>query len=74
MMMANEDFIIEMLKRIQADGAETRRRLESIETRLSAHDDFFRGIMTTLAGMQADLSQLNARVHRIERRLDLVDV
>jgi len=72
--MANEDLMLEILKRLQADNGEIRRRLDGIETRLSAHDDYFRGIMTTLAGMHSDLSQLNARVDRIERRLDLVEV
>jgi uncharacterized coiled-coil protein SlyX len=71
--MANEDMIIEILKRIQANSAETRRRVESIEMRMSAQDDHLRGLMTSTIGIQNELHQLNARVDRIERRLDLVD-
>jgi len=68
-----EDRILEIVTRIQADGAETRRRMESLDVRVSLLEDHIRGIRTTLGGMQADLSQINARVDRIERRLDLAD-
>jgi tetrahydromethanopterin S-methyltransferase subunit G len=71
--MAKEDLILEVLKRIQADVAETRRKVDSIEMRLSAHDDHLRGLMTSSVGIQGELNQLNGRVDRIERRLDLVD-
>jgi len=71
--MGNEDLILEILKRIQADAAETRRRVESIDVRLSANEDYLRGMLTAIGGIQSDLSQINARVDRIERRLDLVD-
>lgn len=71
--MANEDLILEILKRVQADSAETRRRMGGFETQLSAHDDHLRGLLTSLAGVQSELRQLNGRVDRIERRLDLVD-
>jgi uncharacterized coiled-coil protein SlyX len=70
--MANEDLILEILKRIQTDTAETRRRVESMEFRMSAQDDHLRGLLTSVVGMQTELTQLNARVDRIERRLDLV--
>lgn len=70
--MANQDIIIEILKRIQADTSETRRRVESMEMRMSAQDDHLRGLMTSTVGMQSELQQLNARIDRIERRLDLV--
>lgn len=69
----NEDPALEILKRVQADASECRRRVESMETRFSAHDDFLRGILTAISGVQSELSQLNARADRIERRLDLVD-
>lgn len=71
--MANEDLILEILKRVQADAAETRRHMANFDTRLSAHDDHLRGMLTSLGGVQAELSQLNVRVDRIERRLDLTE-
>jgi len=71
--MAKEERILEILQRVQADGAETRRRMESLDVRVSSLEDHVRGIMTTLGGMQADLSQINARVDRIARRWDLAD-
>ncbi len=72
--MANEDFIIEMLKRIQADVSEVRRRADSIETRMAAMEGHMHGVIISIGGMHGDLVQLNARVDRIERRLDLVTV
>jgi hypothetical protein len=71
--MPDEGVILEILKRIQADGAETRRRVELLSVRMSAMEDHIRGIITTLGAIQADLDQLNTRVHRIERRLDIVE-
>jgi uncharacterized coiled-coil protein SlyX len=71
--MANEDLILEILKRVQADAADTRRRIDGVETRLSAQDDHLRGLLTSLGGVQGELRQLNGRVGRIERRLDLVE-
>ena len=71
--MASSELIIEVLKRVQADTSETRRRIEGMETRLSAHEDHLRGLLTSLSGVQSELGQLNARVERIERRLDLVE-
>lgn len=72
--MAQEDFIIELLKRIQADVTGSRRPTESLELRMAAIDDYQRGVKTSVAGVHSDLQQLNARVDRIERRLDLVCV
>ena len=72
--MANEDLILEILKPLQADNAEVRRRLDSIEVRLSANDDHLSGLITSMIGVQSELRQLNARVDRIERRLDLVAI
>ena len=71
--MATEDLILEILKRVQADVAGTRRRVESMETRLGAHDKHLSGLLVATTGTQSELRQLNARVDRIERRLDLVD-
>jgi predicted nucleic acid-binding Zn-ribbon protein len=72
--MANEDFIIEMLKRIQADMSDVRRRMDSMEVRQSAIEDHVKGVMTSVLGMHSDLQQMNVRIDRIERRLDLVSV
>ena len=71
--MSNEDLILEILKRLQVDNAEVRRRLDNIEIRLSSHDDHLRGVLTSMTGVQGELRQLNTRVDRIERRLDLVE-
>jgi archaellum component FlaC len=71
--VAETDLVVEILKRIQADTSETRRRMEKLELRMSSMDDHLRGVMTSLHGVHSDLGQLNGRVERIERRLDLVE-
>jgi hypothetical protein len=71
--MDKSDIIVEILKRMQADDAETRRRVESIEVRIPANDDHILGLMTAMAGVQSELHQLSGRVDSIDRRLDLVD-
>jgi hypothetical protein len=70
--VAKEDLILEILTRVQTDAAETRRRIDGVETRLSAQHDHLRGLLTSLGGVQGELRQLNGRVGRIEHRLDLV--
>jgi archaellum component FlaC len=71
--MAQDDLILEILKRLQSDVGEMRRRVESIDTRMAAFEEHMGGVIISIGGMQADLRQINARVDRIERRLDLVD-
>jgi hypothetical protein len=44
-----------------------------MEIRMSAQDYHLRGLLTSVVGMQSELHQLNSRVDRIERHLDLVD-
>jgi len=65
--------ILEILKRMQGDLASVKRDLSSQAVRLSALEDFVRGIVTSQFGMQADVSGINHRLDRIERRLDLTE-
>jgi uncharacterized coiled-coil protein SlyX len=71
--MANDTIIVDILKRIQADGAEIRRRVESMEVRMAAQDDRLKGFLKSVPGMHSELQQMNARIDRIERRFDLVE-
>jgi tetrahydromethanopterin S-methyltransferase subunit G len=71
--MANEDMILEILKRIQGELGEVRRRVDSMDTRMAAFEEHMSGVIISIGGMQADLRQINARVDRIDRRLDLVN-
>jgi len=65
------DLILEILKKIQGDVAEIKREQASQGMRISALEDHFRGTLTTLYGIQADVAHLKARVDRIEERLGL---
>ena len=65
------DLIIELLKKIQGDMSETMRDMSSLNMRVSALEDHFRGTLTTLYSIQTDVNHLRMRVDRIEERLGL---
>lgn len=67
------DLMLEILKNIQADIADIKRELVSQGMRISALEDHFRGTVTTLYSIQADVAHLKGRVDRIEQRLGLRD-
>jgi ubiquinone biosynthesis protein UbiJ len=67
------DLMLEILKSIQTDVGEIRRDIGSLNMRVSSLEDHFRGTLTTLYGIQADVAHLKVRVDRIEQRLGLRD-
>jgi len=67
------DLMLEILKNIQADVSAIKREQASQGIRLHALEDHQRGIMTSIFGVQADISDLKDRVDRIEKRLGLLD-
>ena len=71
MTLEQGDLILEILKRMQGDVGEIKRELVSQSMRISALEDHFRGTLTTLYGIQADVAHLKVRVDRIEERLGL---
>jgi hypothetical protein len=71
--MPDESLILEILKPMQADMSAVRHDMGVMRVRMSAMEDHQRGMITSLGGIQADIDQLNTRVARIERRLDIVE-
>ena len=71
MTLEQGDLILEILKKIQGDVAEIKRDVSSLGMRVSALEDHFRGTLTTLYSIQADVAHLKGRVDRIEERLGL---
>ena len=67
------DLMLEILKGLQSDVSAIKRELVSQGIRLLALEDHIRGLVTTIYGIQTDVSDLKARVDRIERRLGLSD-
>jgi septal ring factor EnvC (AmiA/AmiB activator) len=67
------DLVIEILKSIQADIREIKHEVSSQSLRIAALEDHFRGTLSTLYSIQADVSRLKDRVDRIEQRLGLKD-
>ena len=73
MTLEQGDLILEILKTVQADMSLMKREMASMGVRLAAIEDHQRGIMTSIYGMQSDITDLKVRVDRIERRLGLTD-
>jgi hypothetical protein len=67
------DLMLEILKNIQADVRDIKHELTSQSLRIAALEDHFRGTLSTLHGIQADVARLKDRVDRIEQRLGLKD-
>ncbi|WP_010187236.1 hypothetical protein [Sphingomonas sp. PAMC 26605] len=73
MTLEQGDLILEILKRMQGDMASVKRDLASLAVRMSALEDYSRGLTTSVFGMQADISAIHHRLDRIDRRLDLTE-
>ena len=65
--------MFDILLGLQGDLGTIKRDISSINVRVSALEDHFRGTLTTLYGIQSDVGHLKVRVDRIERRLGLTD-
>jgi len=67
------DLMIEILRSMQERQTRMERRLDAIELRLSAMEDYLRGLIVSNLGRQSELDDLKARLARVEQRLGLVD-
>lgn len=67
------DMMFDVLMGIQSDLGLIKREQVSQGIRLSSMEDHMRGLMTSVYGMQSDISDLKMRVDRIEKRLGLTD-
>ena len=67
------DLMLEILKSLQGDLSGVRREQLSQGIRLAAIEEHMRGNLTSLYGIQSDVSDLKSRVDLIERRLGLAD-
>jgi hypothetical protein len=70
-MSANDTLMLEILKRIQSDVSDIKHEVASQSLRIASLEDHFRGTLSTLYGIQADVSRLKDRVDRIDQRLGL---
>ena len=73
MTLEQGDLILAILKKMQGDVAEMKHELAVQSMRISALEDHFRGTLTTLYSIQADVAHLKVRVDRIEERVGLRD-
>jgi septation ring formation regulator EzrA len=65
--------IYEVLKCVQADVAQVKERITSIEQTPLAMRSHLAGLVISELTRDADLAALRARIERIERRLELQD-
>jgi septal ring factor EnvC (AmiA/AmiB activator) len=65
--------MFDILLGIQKDIGQIKREQASQGLRLASLEEHFRGLLTSIYGMQADIADLKVRVDRIERRLGLMD-
>ena len=63
--------MFDILLGIQKDLGLIKREQTSQGIRLASIEEHLRGLMTSIYGLQADVSDLKMRVDRIERRLGL---
>lgn len=63
--------MFDILLGIQNDLGPIKREQVSQGIRLASIEEHIRGLMTSIYGLQADVSDLKMRVDRIERRLGL---
>lgn len=67
------ELIYEVLKLVQLDCAETRETAQRLERRVSALEDNMNTMSKSISGIHADITTLNERTGRIERRLNMVE-
>ncbi len=65
--------MFDILLGIQKDVGQIEREQTSQGIRLASLEEHFRGLLTSIYGMQADIADLKVRVDRIERRLGPMD-
>ena len=70
---ADQSFMLEMLKRIQADLSEMKRDIAAIRVDLSAMGQQLGALTSAVYSGKSDLDDLRRRVDRIERRLEIGD-
>ena len=63
----------EMMKRLNSKMDTMQFDMDDIKLRTSASEDHMRGVVTSIAGINARLDRVDTRLGRIERRLDLND-
>lgn len=67
------DFVIEILRRLQADMAELKEGQRTSNRLFGAIEAHMAGFHVTVATQSDELTALKERVERIERRLELAD-
>ena len=70
---ANDNLVLEPLRRIRASQERTEIELHDIKARMSAVEGHAGATQVQLGAISMRLDRLDERVARIEKRLDLVE-
>jgi hypothetical protein len=65
------DLVLEHLKRIQADITDLKHGQRDIKTEIVAVKDIIGALIRSDARRDGDIAQIEDRIERIERRLDI---
>jgi predicted nucleic acid-binding Zn-ribbon protein len=74
-MMAEVDgaLIMEVMRKIQSDISDMKSDISELKMRATATDEHLSGIFISTTGINNRIDRFDARLERIERRLDLTD-
>jgi uncharacterized coiled-coil protein SlyX len=68
------NLILEHLRIIRPDVQEVKERTGRLEMRMSAMEDYMKGMFTQMVSLQHEVSGNSEDIRAIKRRLDLVEV
>lgn len=70
---ADQSFMLELLKRIQADMADMKRDMTGIRVEIAAMGQQLGALTSAVYSSKSDTDDLRRRIERIERRLEISD-
>ena len=70
---ADQSFMLELLKRIQADMADMKRDMTGIRVEIAAIGQQLGALTSAVYSGKSETDDMRRRIERIERRLELQD-
>jgi|APTNR8051073442_1049403.scaffolds.fasta_scaffold20564_3 predicted nucleic acid-binding Zn-ribbon protein len=70
---ADQSFMLELLKRIQADMADMKRDMTGIRVEIAAIGQQLGALTSAVYSGKSETDDLRRRIERIERRLEISD-
>ena len=74
MTAVDTSLLMEIMRKIQTDISDIKSDMSELKMRATATDEHLSGIFVSTTGINNRIDRFDARLERIERRLDLTDV